>query len=117
MIKVTATDTAGKSASDTFDVIVPKPPVLATQTASQTFVAGKAGSFALAATTFSGLYGFARQMLAYRGILERMQKGLSSNRRMRIRAGEDMPLDLIPVDAVAAQPDEAGLLALLNAQS
>ena len=53
MIKVTATDTAGKSASDTFDVIVPKPPVLASQTASQTFVAGKAGSFALAATTFS----------------------------------------------------------------
>ena len=66
-------------------------------------------SSTLAATTFSGLYGFARQMLAYRGILERMQAGLSRNRRMRIRAGDDTPLDLIPVDAVAAQTVHIGL--------
>ncbi|MGE0222321.1 MAG: SDR family oxidoreductase [Acetobacteraceae bacterium] len=62
-----------------------------------------------AATTFSGLYGFARQMLAYHGILERMQKGLARNRRMKIRAGDDAPLDLIPVDAVAAQAVHIGL--------
>jgi nucleoside-diphosphate-sugar epimerase len=57
----------------------------------------------LAVTTFSGLYSFTRKMMQYRGVLERVQKGLSRSHRMHIRADADAPIDLIPVDEVAAQ--------------
>jgi thioester reductase-like protein len=63
----------------------------------------------LAVTTFSGLYGFTRRMMQYRGVLERVQSGLSRRHRMRIRATADAPIDLIPVDAVAAQAVHIGL--------
>jgi nucleoside-diphosphate-sugar epimerase len=63
----------------------------------------------LAATTFSGLYGFTRQMMQYRGVLERMQAGLYRTRRMRIAVSADAPIDLIPVDRVAAQAAVIGL--------
>ncbi len=62
----------------------------------------------LAVTTFSGLYSFTRKMMQYRGVLERVQKGLSSRRRIRIRADAHTPLDLIPVDSVAAQAVHIG---------
>jgi thioester reductase-like protein len=62
----------------------------------------------LAVTTFSGLYSFTRKMMQYRGVLERVQKGLSTSRRMRIRADAHTPLDLIPVDSVAAQAVHIG---------
>lgn len=57
----------------------------------------------LAVTTFSGLYGFARQMVQYRGVLERMQAGLYRERPLKLRAHRDTPLDFVTVDEVAAQ--------------
>ncbi|MGA2127867.1 MAG: putative Ig domain-containing protein [Xanthobacteraceae bacterium] len=53
-LKVTATDTSGLSASDAFSVLTPATaPVLAVQTATQTWRLGQAVSFALPATTFT----------------------------------------------------------------
>jgi nucleoside-diphosphate-sugar epimerase len=63
----------------------------------------------LAATTFTGLYGFTRQFLQYRGVLERIQAGMYSTRRIRMRISADAPIDLITVDAVAAQAAVIGL--------
>jgi thioester reductase-like protein len=68
-------------------------------------------SQSLGVTTFSGLYSFTRKMMQYRGVLERVQKGLSKERRIRLRADADTPCDLIPVDAVAAQAVHIGLKA------
>lgn len=61
------------------------------------------------ATTFSGLYGFTRQMVQYRGVLERMQAGLYRTRRVRMRVSERAPLNFVPVDAVATQAAHIGL--------
>jgi len=53
-IKVTATDTSGLSASETFTVATPaSAPVLATQTTAQTWKLGQAVNFTLAANTFT----------------------------------------------------------------
>jgi Putative Ig domain/Calpain family cysteine protease len=53
-IKVTATDTSGLSASETFAVATPaSAPVLASQTAAQTWKLGQAVNFTLAANTFT----------------------------------------------------------------
>ena len=53
-LKVTATDTSGLSASETFSVVTPAAaPILSAQTATQTWALGKAVSFALPSTTFS----------------------------------------------------------------
>jgi hypothetical protein len=52
-IVVTATDSAGLSTSETFTAVQARPPVLAVQTAAQTWAVGKAGSFTLAPNTFS----------------------------------------------------------------
>ena len=53
-IKVTATDTSGLSASETFNVATPAaPPALASQTAAQTWKLGQAVNFALPTNTFT----------------------------------------------------------------
>jgi hypothetical protein len=52
-IKVTATDTSGLSASDTFTATVIGPPAVTAQTANQTWTEGKALSLALPANTFT----------------------------------------------------------------
>ncbi len=77
----------------------------------------------LCATTFSGFYGFTRQMLQYRGVLERMQAGLYATRRMRMRVSADAVIDMITVDAVAAQAvaialrgDSAGIYHLVHGE-
>lgn len=53
-IKVTATDTSGLSASDTFSVLTPAPPAptVAAQTGTQTWKLGQTVNFTLAANTF-----------------------------------------------------------------
>ena len=66
-------------------------------------------SRSLAVTTFSGLYGFAKCMVQARNTLEREQPGRSLHRRLRIRANPDVRIDLIPVDALAAQAVHIGL--------
>ena len=52
-IKVTATDTSNLSVSETFSATVIGPPVVTTQTPSQTWTEGKAVSLKLPATTFT----------------------------------------------------------------
>ncbi|MDR3375972.1 MAG: putative Ig domain-containing protein [Ancalomicrobiaceae bacterium] len=53
-IRVTATDTSGLSASETFSVLTPaSAPVLTSQTATQTVATGKAFTLALPSTTFT----------------------------------------------------------------
>ncbi len=52
-IQVTATDTSGLSASETFEVIVDKAPKLTSQTATQTWKPGQTVSFSLASNTFT----------------------------------------------------------------
>jgi nucleoside-diphosphate-sugar epimerase len=62
-----------------------------------------------AATTFSGLYGFTRQLVQFRGIMERMNRGLLAARPLRFRANPDMGVNLIPVDRVAHEVVAIGL--------
>jgi hypothetical protein len=53
-LKVTATDTSGLSASETFSVMTPATaPILSAQTATQTWKLGQAVSFALPSNTFT----------------------------------------------------------------
>jgi hypothetical protein len=53
-IKVTATDTSGLSASETFSVLTPAaPPVVTAQTANQTWTKGQTLNFKLATNTFT----------------------------------------------------------------
>lgn len=63
----------------------------------------------LGATAFSGLYGFVRQMLQYRAMLDRIRPGLHRIRPLRIRASAATPLNMIPVDVVAAQAVHIGM--------
>ena len=54
VIKVTATDTSGLSASETFSVLTPNaPPVVTAQTPNQTWTKGQALNFKLAANAFT----------------------------------------------------------------
>jgi len=66
-------------------------------------------SHTLAATTFSGLYGFTRQLFQFRGVMQRMQADLLTTRPLRLRVSPDAPLNLVPVDAVAEQAAHIGL--------
>lgn len=70
-------------------------------------VVGHSETFA--ATTFTGLYGFARQLLQFKGAMERMQKGLLARRPLRLRANPELGASLVPVDEVAAQAVHIGL--------
>lgn len=63
----------------------------------------------LAATTFSGLYGFARQMAQFKGVMERLQRGLLQSRPLRIRASPNHPISFVPIDEVATQAVHIGL--------
>ena len=66
-VKVTATDTSGLSASETFSIATPAAaPVLTAQTAAQTWKLGQAVNFALASNTFTDPQG---QTLTYSATL------------------------------------------------
>ena len=63
----------------------------------------------LAATAFSGFYGFVRQLVQFRGMVERTRRGLLTERPMRVRLDADARIDLVPVDAVAREAVAIGL--------
>jgi nucleoside-diphosphate-sugar epimerase len=65
-----------------------------------------------AATNFSGFYGFLRQLVQFRGMMERTQRGLLERTPIRMRVDADVPLDLVCVDVVAR---EAVAIALRDA--
>lgn len=63
----------------------------------------------LAATNFSGFYGFIRQTVQFRGVIERTQPGLLSNTPLRLCINHGLGLNLIPVDFIARQAADLGL--------
>ncbi|HWB78299.1 MAG TPA: SDR family oxidoreductase [Nannocystaceae bacterium] len=63
----------------------------------------------LGATTFSGYYGFIRQMVQFRGMTERVQRGLLAGTPVRLRIDPDGTIDLVPIDTVAREAVTLGL--------
>jgi thioester reductase-like protein len=63
----------------------------------------------LAATTFSGFYGFVRQLVQFRGMVARTQQGLLERTALQIRADATARTNLMPVDAVAHEALTIGL--------
>jgi hypothetical protein len=57
----------------------------------------------LAATTFSGFYGFVRQLLQFRGTMDRVQTGLLQRRAVRLRIDPGAAINLVPIDTVARE--------------
>jgi nucleoside-diphosphate-sugar epimerase len=66
-------------------------------------------SLTRAATAFSGFYGFLRQLVQFRGMMERMQAGLAGRTPLRMRVDPHSGLDLVPVDMVAEEAVRIGL--------
>lgn len=62
-----------------------------------------------AATTFSGFYGFLRQLVQLRGMLDRAQEGLGERTVLRMRVDPDARVNLAPVDAAAEELVRLGL--------
>lgn len=62
----------------------------------------------LAATTFSGFYGFVRQLVQFRGMVERTQQGLLARTPVAVRIEPDARIDLVPVDVVAREAVRIG---------
>ena len=63
----------------------------------------------MAATAFSGYYGFIRQLVQFRGVTNRAQAGLLERTPLRLRMDPDVGLNLVPVDEVAADAVRIGL--------
>jgi len=57
----------------------------------------------LGATTFSGFYGFVRQLVQFRGMIDRVQSGLLERTAVRLRIDPDAPINLVPIDTVARE--------------
>lgn len=55
-----------------------------------------------AATSFSGLYGFIREVNLFKYRVSKLLGSFLNHRRLRIRADENTPVNFIPVDMVAA---------------
>lgn len=75
----------------------------------------------LAATSFSGFYGFVRQLVQFRGVLERTQRGLLERTPLRLRVDAAALLDMVPVDvvvreavAICTRHDSEGVFHLTN---
>ena len=63
----------------------------------------------LAATAFSGFYGFVRQLRQFRGIADRTQQGLLERRPLKIRLDTRANINLVPIDRVASETVRIGL--------
>jgi nucleoside-diphosphate-sugar epimerase len=57
----------------------------------------------LSATTFTGFYGFVRQLVQFRGMVNRMQAGMLERRPLRLRMDPEAPINLVPIDTVARE--------------
>jgi nucleoside-diphosphate-sugar epimerase len=56
----------------------------------------------LGATTFSGMYGFIRNVFILKGLMERTQKGLLARKPLMLHADAEAEVNLVPVDRVVA---------------
>lgn len=63
----------------------------------------------LAATAFSGFYGFLRQLVQFAGIVNRTQRGLLERTALKLRMDHDLRINLIAVDHVAKEAVRIGL--------
>lgn len=57
----------------------------------------------MTATNFTGVYGFLRKLYAFRGILERAQAELVLTKTVQVKAEEQAPLNVVPIDCVASE--------------
>jgi nucleoside-diphosphate-sugar epimerase len=64
-------------------------------------VIGHSQTFA-AANSFSGMYGFMRKLLQFKGAMSRVQEGLLSRETIQMRVDPEALLNLIPIDTVAS---------------
>ncbi len=55
------------------------------------------------AINFSGLYGFLRRLIQFKGMMARVQRGYLERESIRMSVDPDVPLNLVPVDKVARQ--------------
>jgi nucleoside-diphosphate-sugar epimerase len=65
-------------------------------------VMGHSRTYAVA-NSFTGVYGFMRKLLQFKGVMSRVQEGLLSREALRICADPDAPMNLVPIDLVARQ--------------
>ena len=75
---------------------------LSTRIMRPSVVIGHSRTFA-AANSFSGMYGFMRKLLQFKGAMSRVQEGLLSRETIQMRVDPDALLNLVPIDTVASQ--------------
>ena len=61
------------------------------------------------AINFTGLYGFIRRLVQFKGIMNRVQKGYLENNAIKMFVEEATSLNLVPVDMVVSQAVKVGL--------
>jgi nucleoside-diphosphate-sugar epimerase len=61
------------------------------------------------AINFSGLYGFLRRLVQFRGMMNRVQGGYLERQAIRMNVDPDVPLNFVQVDRVAAEAVHIGL--------
>lgn len=66
-------------------------------------------SATLGVLTFSGLYGFARRVVQFNAIMNRMKEGFLNTNRVKMVIDTESPINFIPVDMVAAEIVDIGL--------
>jgi thioester reductase-like protein len=68
-------------------------------------------SHTLGATTFTGFYGFVRQLVQFRGMMERTQRGLLERTSLRMRIDPRSRMNFVSIDRVAREAVQIGLRA------
>lgn len=103
------------------EALVAHPKEFACRIFRPSVVIGHSQNFAVA-SGFSGLYGFMRKLLQFKGAMSRVQEGLLAKEAIRLRVDADALLNLVPVDIVAQQavrisasPTAATIFHLTNA--
>ena len=107
-VRVTATDTAGLTAAESFTISLAQAPKLSQQTATQYFVAGKAQSFTLASTTFTDPQNAALTYAATLASGAALPSWLSFNASTRSFTGTD-PAGTAAVSVKVTATDSYGL--------
>jgi nucleoside-diphosphate-sugar epimerase len=65
----------------------------------------------LEATNFFGFYGFVRQLVQFRGMVNRLQAGMLERTQLSLRIEPEARINFVPIDSVAQQTVRIGLCA------
>jgi thioester reductase-like protein len=84
------------------EALVAAAPSVRTRIFRPSVVIGHSTTFAVS-SGFSGLYGFMRKLLQFKGAMSRVQEGLLSREALHMRVDADGLLNLVPVDYVSRQ--------------